>query len=146
MENRDKIFDNNFDSPDFEIIPNFSFNLDPSWTDSKSEEEKIHYQLISTTIHELVMDSRFKKFNEIDEHGRNAKLKKVEINDVYGYVVGEMVKNYSRIDIFSEMCTYFDINPTKFYNSLSNVYKEDLIEELDRKTGILDSKKINKLF
>lgn len=146
MENRDKIFDNNFDSPDFEIIPNFSFNLDPSWTDSKSEEEKIHYQLISTTIHELVMDSRFKKFNEIDEHGRNAKLKKVEINDVYGYVVGEMVKNYSRIDIFSEMCTYFDINPTKFYNSLSNVYKEDLIEELDRKTGILDRKNINKLF
>ena len=146
MENRDKIFDNNFDSPDFEIIPNFSFNLDPSWTDSKSEEEKIHYQLISTTIHELVMDSRFKKFNEIDEHGRNAKLKKVEINDVYGYVVGEMVKNYSRIDIFSEMCTYFEINPTKFYNSLSNVYKEDLIEELDRKTGILDRKNINKLF
>ena len=92
------------------------------------------------------MDSRFKKFNEIDEHGRNAKLKKVEINDVYGYVVGEMVKNYSRIDIFSEMCTYFDINPTKFYNSLSNVYKEDLIEELDRKTGILDRKNINKLF
>ena len=146
MENRDKIFDNNFDSPDFEILPNFSFNLDPSWTDSKSEEEKIHYQLISTKIHELVMDSRFKKFNEIDEHGRNAKLKKVEINDVYGYVVGEMVKNYSRIDIFSEMCTYFDINPTKFYNSLSNVYKEDLIEELDRKTGILDRKNINKLF
>ena len=146
MENRDKIFDNNFDSPDFEILPNFSFNLDPSWTDSKSEEEKIHYQLISTTSHELVMDSRFKKFNEIDEHGRNAKLKKVEINDVYGYVVGEMVKNYSRIDIFSEMCTYFDINPTKFYNSLSNVYKEDLIEELDRKTGILDRKNINKLF
>jgi hypothetical protein len=146
MENRDKIFDNNFDSPDFEILPNFSFNLDPSWTDSKSEEEKIHYQLISTTIHELVINSRFKKFNEIDEHGRNTKLKKVEINDVYGYVVGEMVKNYSRIDIFSEMCTYFDINPTKFYNSLSNVYKEDLIEELDRKTGILDRKNINKLF
>ena len=79
MENRDKIFDNNFDSPDFEIIPNFSFNLDPSWTDSKSEEEKIHYQLISTTIHELVINSRFKKFNEIDEHGRNTKLKKVEV-------------------------------------------------------------------
>ena len=37
MENRDKIFDNNFDSPDFEILPNFSFNLDPSWIDSKPE-------------------------------------------------------------------------------------------------------------
>lgn len=146
MIDRDKIFDNNFESPDFEIVPNFSFNLDPTWVDSKSEEEKIHYELIANQIHELVMNSRFKEFNEIDEHGRNTKLKKVEINDVYGYVVGEMVKNYSRIDIFSEMCTYFDINPTKFYNSLSNVYKEDLIEELDLKTGILGRKNIKKLF
>jgi hypothetical protein len=32
----------------------------------------------------------------------------------------------ANIDLFSELCVYFDINPTKFYSSLSNVYKEDL--------------------
>lgn len=146
MENRDKIFDNNFDSPDFEMLPNFSFDIDPSWTDTRSEEDKIHYDLIARQIHELITNSRFKVFNVIDEHGRNVKLKKVEINEVYGYIVDEMCKNYSRIDLFSELCTYFDINPTKFYNSLSNVYKEDLIVELDSKTGILDRKNIKKLF
>jgi hypothetical protein len=44
------------------------------------------------------------------------------------------------------MCVYFDINPSKFYGSLSNAYKEGLIAELDRKTGILDKKNIKKLF
>lgn len=146
MINRDKIFENNFESPDFEMLPNFSFDLDPAWKDNRSEEEKIHQELISGEIHELITNSRFKVFNEIDEHGRNTKLKKLEINDVYGYIVDELLRNYGRIDIFSELCTYFDINPTKFYSSLSNVYKEDLIEELDRKTGILSQKNIKKLF
>lgn len=143
---RDKIFDNNFESPDFEILSNFSFDLDPSWKDTRSEEDKIHYELIAREIHSLVTNSRFKIFNEIDEHGRNTKLKKNEINEVYGYVIQEMVDHHSRIDVFSEMCVYFDINPTKFYNSLSNVYKEDLIEELDLKTGVLGKKNIKKLF
>lgn len=146
MIDRDKIFENNFESPDFEMLPNFSFDLDPTWKDNRSEEEKIHQELISGEIHELITNSRFKVFNEIDEHGRNTKLKKLEINDVYGYIVDELLRNYGRIDIFSELCTYFDINPTKFYSSLSNVYKEDLIEELDRKTGILSQKNIKKLF
>jgi len=143
---RDKIFDNNFESPDFEMIPNFSFEVEPSWKDNRPEEDKIHYALIANEIHELITNSRFKVFNEIDDHGRNTKLKKVEINDVYGYIIGEMTKNYSRIDLFSELCIYFDVNPTKFYNSLSNIYKEDLIQELDLKTGILERKNISKLF
>lgn len=143
---RDKIFDNNFESPDFEMLPNFSFEVEPSWKDNRPEEDKIHYALIANEIHELITASRFKVFNEIDEHGRNTKLKKVEINDVYGYIIGEMTKNYSRIDLFSELCIYFDVNPTKFYNSLSNIYKEDLIQELDLKTGILERKNISKLF
>jgi len=143
---RDKIFDNNFESPDFEMLPNFSFEIEPSWKDNRPEEDKIHYALIANEIHELITNSRFKVFNEIDDHGRNTKLKKIEINDVYGYIIGEMTKNYSRIDLFSELCIYFDINPSKFYNSLSNIYKEDLIQELDLKTGILERKNISKLF
>ena len=58
----------------------------------------------------------------------------------------ELLKKYSRIDMFSELCNYFNIPSNKFYNSLSNVYKEDLIIELDKKTGILSKKNIKKLF
>ena len=73
---RDKIFDNNFESPDFEMLPNFSFEVEPSWKDNRPEEDKIHYALIANEIHELITNSRFKVFNEIDDHGRNTKLEK----------------------------------------------------------------------
>ena len=144
--NRDKIFDNNFDSPEFEMDPNFSFQVDPNHGDSRPEEDKIHYDMVARDIHNLITKSRFKKFNEIDDLGKSIKLKKAEINDVYGYIVTELVVRYSRIDIFSEMCVYFNIQPNKFYSSLSNIYKEDLIEELDKKTGVLSKKNIKKLF
>jgi hypothetical protein len=144
--NRDKIFDNNFDSPDFEINSNMSFELDSSFKDTLDEDIKIHYDMIANKIHKLIELSRFKQFNDVDDLGRCKKLKKSDINDVYGYIVDEMKAKFSRIDIFSEMCVYFDIKPDKFYSSLSNVYKEDLIQELDLRTGVLERKNINKLF
>jgi len=143
---RDKIFENNFDSPDFEIRKNISFELDASYKDSKDEESKIHYDMIAKKIHELIELSRFKHFNEVDDLGQCKKLKKTDINDVYGYIIDEMSTDFNIIDLFSEVCFYFNIQPEKFYSSLSNVYKEDLIQELDKKTGILDFKNINKLF
>jgi ferritin-like protein len=144
--NRDKIFENNFDSPEFEMNPNISFELDSSFKDTLDEDIKIHYEMIANKIHKLIELSRFKQFNEVDDLGRCKKLKKSDINDVYGYIVEEMKAKFSRIDIFSEMCVYFDIKPDKFYSSLSNVYKEDLIQELDIRTGVLERKNINKLF
>ena len=144
--NRDKIFENNFESPDIDINTNASFELESSFKDSLDEDIKIHYKMISNRINILINASRFKLFNDVDDLGKCKKLNKSDINDVYGYVVDEMANKFSRIDIFSELCVYFDIKPDKFYSSLSNVYKEDLIQELDIKTGILEKKNINKLF
>ena len=145
MAKNDKIFNNSFDTPEFEL-GNISFELDPSLREELDEEEKIHYEMIARKIHELITVSRFKIFNEVDELGKCNKLRKTDINEVYGYIIDEIQDKFSRIDIFSEMCVYFDIRPVKFYSSLSNVYKEDLIQELDRKTGILDKKNIKRLF
>ena len=145
MATNDKIFNNSFDSPDFELN-DITFDLDPNFKDNRDEEIKIHFDMIATKIHSLIEGSRFKSFNKVDDLGRCTKLKKSDINDVYGYISDEMAAKFSRIDLFSELCVYFDINPTKVYSSLSNVYKEDLIQELDKKTGILGKKNINKLF
>jgi len=146
MAKNDKIFNNNFDSPDFELNCTIKFDLDPSLDDGLHEEERIHFEMIARWIHELIEGSRFSKFNKVDDLGRCTKLKKADINEVYGFIVDEMVAKYSRIDLFSELCVYFDIKADKFYSSLSNVYKEDLIQELDIRTGILDRKNIKKLF
>lgn len=145
MAKNDKIFNNSFDTPEFEL-GNISFELDPSVRNDQDEEERIHYDMIARLIHELILKSRFKVFNDIDAQGKCNKLKKNDVNDVYGYIIDEIGSNWSKIDLFSEMCIYFDIKPAKFYSSLSNVYKEDLIQELDAKTGILEKKNIKKLF
>lgn len=147
MRNKqDKIFDNNFEAPDTEGKGSINFDLDPAVRGSLSEEENIHYEILARDIHDLIENSRFKKFNVINEFTSVTRLKKIDINEVYGFMVDELIKKYSRIDLFSELCNYFNIPPNKFYNSLSNVYKEDLIMELDKKTGVLSKKNINKLF
>lgn len=144
---RDKIFDNTFeDGGDFELNGSISFNLNPQYADNRDEEEKLESEQIRNKIHELISNSRFKKFNEVDEFQQITKLRKIDINEVYGFMYDELHSKYSIIDLFSELCDYFNINPTKFYSSLSNKYKEDLIQELDKKTNVLKRKNINKLF
>ena len=57
-----------------------------------------------------------------------------------------MRTTHSLVDVFSELCDYFNVNPTRFYQSLGNKFKEELIEELDERTNILQRKNINRLF
>ena len=78
MRNKqDKIFDNNFEAPDTEGKGSINFDLDPAVRGNLSEEENIHYEILSKDIHELIENSRFKKFNEIDEFVNVTKLKKI---------------------------------------------------------------------
>jgi hypothetical protein len=143
---QDKIFDNTFEESEFELNSNVSFNLSPRVADNRDEEDKIMQLSLQTAIHDLIEASRFKEFNKLDEFADSRKLKKADINEVYDYIEGELSREYSIIDIFSELSDYFNINPNKFYSSLANGFKEELIQALDFKTGILKSKNINKLF
>jgi len=143
---RDKIFDNTFDDSEYELDPSFSFAVAPSYVDHRDEEDKIETELIINEIHELIESSRFKKFNNINEFNQTIKLKKIEINEIYEFISGEMRGTHSIIEVFSELCDYFNVNPTKFYQSLGNKFKEELIEALDEKTNILKKKNINRLF
>ena len=143
---RDKIFDNTFEETEFELDNSISFELSPRVVDNRDEEDKIEANLIAVQIHELIEKSRFKVFNEIDEFQQTTKLKKLDINEVYEYISDEMRAKHSLVDVFSELCDYFNVNPTKFYQSLGNKFKEELIEELDSRTGVLKRKNINRLF
>ena len=143
---RDKIFDNTFEETEFEFDSSMTFEVAPSYVDDRSEEDKIEANLIADRIHKLIEVSRFKKFNEIDEFQQTVKLKKLDINEIYEYISDEMKAKHSLVDVFSELCDYFNINPTRFYQSLGNKFKEELIEELDERTNILKRKNINRLF
>lgn len=143
---RDKIFDNTFEEHEFELDSSISFQISPQHSDDRDEEDKIESKIVRDKIHNLIIASRFKIFNEIDEFQQANKLKKIEINEVYEFIIDEISAKHSIIDIFSELCDYFNVTPAKFYASLSNKFKEDLIEELDLKTNILKKKNINRLF
>ena len=143
---RDKIFDNTFEESEIEFDPHMSFQISPRISDDRPEEDKIETSLIADEIHLLIENSQFKKFNKIDEFQQTVKLKKIDINNVYEFISREMRQTHSIVDIYSELCNYFNVNPTKFYQSLGNKFKEELIEELDDRTNILQKKNINRLF
>jgi predicted house-cleaning noncanonical NTP pyrophosphatase (MazG superfamily) len=143
---RDKIFDNTFEDGEFDMDAALTFEVAPSYLDNRDEEDKIESAIVRDSIHELILASRFKQFNTIDDFQQTVKLKKIEINEVYEYISDEMRSNHSIIEIYSELCDYFNINPTKFYASLGNKFKEELIDALDKKTNVLKKKNINKLF
>jgi hypothetical protein len=146
MEKRDKIFDNTFHDQAFELDSSISFQISPQYADNTDEEDKIQLDMIRRDIHDLVVVSRFKSFNDLDDLAEAKKLKKLDINEVYEFIAAELDDKYSLIEIFAETADYFNVNPTKFYSSLSNKFKEDLIQALDDRTEILKRKKINRLF
>ena len=106
----------------------------------------MHYNILFQKIDTLIKESEFNELSKVTPDGVVKKLNKVQINKVFLYVIEHLGTSYSRIDLFSVISDYFDVFPNKFYNSLSNKFKDELILELDKKYDILKKKKINKLF
>lgn len=140
----DKIFNNSFGEGE-SFNQNINFKLSPLISDI-DHDERMHYDLLFEKIDLLIKGSEFEHLNEVTPTGIKRKLNKVQINNVFCYIIKNIDKEYSKIDIFSVVSDYFDVLATKFYSSLSNKYKDELIKELDRKYNILNKKGINKLF
>lgn len=140
----DKIFNNTHEENDYSG-QNIKFTIESGYETLSDPESQIHYKILFEEIHNLIENSEFKVFNEIDEKGNAIKLNKVQINQVYNYVISNTARNH-KIEVWSMLSEYFDIYPNKFYSSLSNVFKHDLVMELDRATNFLEKNKIKKLF
>lgn len=144
-EEKDKIFNNTYGEQDVISQP-ISFKISPRCETNKDTDEQMHYDLLFEKLDNLIRGSEFEHLNEVTENGISKKLNKVQINKVFFYVIDNVGNDYSRVDLFSVISDYFDVFPNKFYNSLSNKFKDELIKELDDKYDILKKKKINKLF
>ena len=142
---KDKIFNNTYGEQDlggqkinFTVAAGFGDGMDP--------DDKQHYDSLFDVVDMLIKGSEFEHLNEATPDGVIKKLKKVQINKVFFYIIENTGRSYTRIDLFSVLSDYFDVFPNKFYNSLSNKFKDELIEELDKKYNILEKRKIRKLF
>jgi len=142
---KDKIFNNTYGEQDlggqkinFTVAAGFGDGMDP--------DDKQHYDSLFDVVDTLIKGSEFEHLNEATPDGVIKKLNKVQINKVFFYIIENTGRSYTRIDLFSVLSDYFDVFPNKFYNSLSNKFKDELIEELDKKYNILEKRKIRKLF
>jgi hypothetical protein len=141
----DKIFNNTYGQQEIDTKP-ISFNIAPAYNTSRDTDDQIHYDLLLSKIDELIVGSEFEELNKVTPEGIAKKLNKVQINQVFFYIIEHIGSAYSRVDLFAVISDYFDVFPNKFYNSLSNKFKDELICELDDKYNILEKKKIRKLF
>jgi hypothetical protein len=138
---RDKIFQNTYDEVEIDTS-DINFAVDPTYQ-PKSYEYTLDEKMILVKVEEIIdSQTRFEKFRKPDENGNYKKMNKSDINDVYSFVITTLEKE-PRIEIFSIVSSIFDINPDKFYESLSNSFKTELITEL-KSRGYL--KKRNTLF
>tara|TARA_B100000900_G_scaffold407363_1_gene419947 strand:+ start:304 stop:798 length:495 start_codon:yes stop_codon:yes gene_type:complete len=144
-QEKDKIFNNTYGEQDLSG-QKINFTVSSSWVDSMDPDDKQHYDSLFEVIDKLIKGSEFEHLNEATPDGIIKKLNKVQINKVFFYIIENTGSDYTRIDLFSVLSDYFDVFPNKFYNSLSNKFKDELIKELDAKYNILEKRKIRKLF
>ena len=140
----DKIFDNTFEESEYDGKA-ISFNIDPSYVNEVDSENAISDRILMDKIDELVMGSEYKKWNTINKEGKIPKLNKLQICEVYAYI-NSNINDFSVIEIFSATSEYFDIQGSKFYNSLSNAHKDELLNKLDEVRNIKEQKNIYNLF
>jgi hypothetical protein len=140
---QDKIFNNTYETAGFDS-GKMSFNLSPQFGKSNNFEDTIEQDMAWELVSKLLDTSKFKDLNKPDKEGNYKKLNKLQINEVYSYIVMQ-IPDFSRIQIFSVVQEYFDVNSNKFYDSLSNTFKKELIEEL-RTIGYMREKTGGPLF
>ena len=142
---RDKIFNNTYGEQDLSLNK-INFTVAAGFGDGMDPDDKQHYDSLFDVVDMLIKGSEFEHLNEATPDGVIKKLNKVQINKVFFFIIEKTGTSYTRIDLFSVLSDYFDVFPNKFYNSLSNKFKDELIEELDKKYNILEKRKIRKLF
>jgi hypothetical protein len=140
---RDKIFDNKFEESEYET-QSINFKVESTYETDEGIDDSIHSAILFEKIEVLIKNSKYSDFATYSE-ANDEKLSKSGINEIYLYI-SQNIKGYSKTEIFSTLSDFLDVAPNKFYNSLSNAAKEELILELDKKLNILDKKGIRKLF
>ena len=140
---RDKIFDNKFDEIEYDSQP-INFKVDSGYESDAAVDDAIHDSILFDKVQDLIAGSKYAEYAVYNGDGEDRMSKSV-INEIYLYI-SQQINEYTKTELFSVLSDYLDIAPNKFYNSLSNIAKEELILELDKKLNILDKKGIRKLF
>jgi len=119
----------------FEVAP--SLNVEDI---NISHIEEVDYSFMSQRIEEIL-----EEFYPGEMENQSYTFKKSDINEIYKKA-RKTCKNYPIIEVISVMSNYLNIEIDRLYSFLGNAYKNEIIEELDKNTGMLEKHNIHQLF
>jgi hypothetical protein len=137
---RDKIFDNEFENTELDTTQK-NFSIDSNFTE-KTLDEKIDETMFYSDVTEFIKSNhRLNTLNSALPSGDFPKINKSEINEIYRCITEEL-PYIPKIEVFSIVTSIYDISADKFYESLSNTFKTELITELKRRGYLKNHKSL----
>jgi hypothetical protein len=105
------------------------------------DEEYLHSTKLNGKIDEVFQKSRWTVINP------NKKIPKDLIPLIFQDILQELEgTEFTMVEKFVAICDYTAINYQKAYESIHMKYKEQIVQEMDSKYGILGKKGIKKIF
>lgn len=142
LELNNEFEENNNDSTDeeFEIDPSLDYRSLQSIV-TYEDEDYIYACSLNDKIDEIFQSSRWTVINP------NKKIPKDLIPLIFQDILKELEDTeFSMVEKFVAICDYTAINYQKAYESIHMKYKEIIVQEMDKKFGILGKKGIKKIF
>lgn len=108
---------------------------------SYDDEEYFHRVSLNQRIDEIFSASRWSVISPAK------KIPKDLIPLIFQDILKELEPTeYTMVEKFVAICDYSNISYTKAYESIHMKYKEEIVQEMDKKYGILSKKGIKKIF
>jgi len=108
---------------------------------SYDDEEYFHRVALNNKIDSIFSESRWSVISP------SKKIPKDLIPLIFQDILKELESTeYTMVEKFVAICDYSNINYQKAYESIHMKYKEEIVQEMDKKYGILSKKGIKKIF
>jgi hypothetical protein len=105
------------------------------------DEDYIHATKLNTRIDEIFQKSRWTVISP------NKKIPKDLIPLIFQDILQDLEETeFTMVEKFVAICDYTAINYQKAYESIHMKYKEQIVQEMDNKYGILGKRGIKKIF
>lgn len=96
--------------------------------------EFMNDELSHEYMNTIFMGSEFEVYAKMDANGNFPKLNKKEMNGVYVHACKQIGNRFKKLEILIALHEYFDLDIEKFYKSISNIFKSQIMDELESKT------------
>lgn len=133
----DKIFDNKFHESDYSADDaTVDFQSEPFAEDFVNPHRALLVESIIKQIDDIV-ETHFHEFKVVTDN-KTKRVNKDAANKIYSIVRNLIKDDFTIIDIWYYVARYFDIDTNRFFDSLDDKFKNELIMALKLNTELLN--------